>query len=306
MSRRCSWCSPPSRCLRGRTCGASCRCCIGPKRSRAISTRSRACCRGIEVETFSIAAASAGAAELRLVASAPHARSGRLHRLVEIHDWQHNIVFLALSLPFLLGTHLAWAMESWRRRHGVVDPPVAGRRRRVRSAGVALGLPVRTPGRSVSGHRVGAQSAGCALRGPGTRPPAAASRAHGPQRRLAGRCTRAARRSAARTCRARARCCGRWAPTPCSRSPARRCARVAAAVAAHDRRDASDPGFAAGGPIAFLRRDYPDPRAGGRRARAARRCSSCSTSCFTARTPTIGWSARPACCAAWSIAARLA
>jgi hypothetical protein len=41
-----------------------------------------------------------------------------LHRLVEIHDWQHNIVFLVLSLPFLLGVHLAWAMESWRRRHG--------------------------------------------------------------------------------------------------------------------------------------------------------------------------------------------
>ena len=41
-----------------------------------------------------------------------------LQRLVEIHDWQHNNVFLALSLPFMLGMHLAWAMESWRRRNG--------------------------------------------------------------------------------------------------------------------------------------------------------------------------------------------
>jgi hypothetical protein len=41
-----------------------------------------------------------------------------LHRLAELHDWQHNLIFLLLSLPFLWGTHVAWAMESWRRRHG--------------------------------------------------------------------------------------------------------------------------------------------------------------------------------------------
>jgi hypothetical protein len=41
-----------------------------------------------------------------------------LHRLVEMHEWQHNLVFLVLSLPLMLGTHLAWAIEHWRRRHG--------------------------------------------------------------------------------------------------------------------------------------------------------------------------------------------
>jgi hypothetical protein len=41
-----------------------------------------------------------------------------LHRLVELHDWQHNLIFLIVSLPFLWGTHLAWAIESWRARHG--------------------------------------------------------------------------------------------------------------------------------------------------------------------------------------------
>jgi hypothetical protein len=41
-----------------------------------------------------------------------------LHRLVELHDWQHNLIFLLLSIPFLWGTHLAWAIEAWRRRHG--------------------------------------------------------------------------------------------------------------------------------------------------------------------------------------------
>jgi hypothetical protein len=41
-----------------------------------------------------------------------------LSQLVELHDWQHNLIFLVLSLPFLWGTHLAWAMEAWRTRHG--------------------------------------------------------------------------------------------------------------------------------------------------------------------------------------------
>ena len=40
-----------------------------------------------------------------------------LHRLAEVHEWQHNNVFLIVSLPFLLGTHLAWAIESWRDRN---------------------------------------------------------------------------------------------------------------------------------------------------------------------------------------------
>jgi hypothetical protein len=43
---------------------------------------------------------------------------GRLHWLVEVHDWQHNNAFLMFSMPFLVGTHLAWAIESWRARHG--------------------------------------------------------------------------------------------------------------------------------------------------------------------------------------------
>jgi MutS-like protein len=41
-----------------------------------------------------------------------------LHQLVEMHDWQHNLIFLIISLPFLWGTHLAWAIEAWRARHG--------------------------------------------------------------------------------------------------------------------------------------------------------------------------------------------
>jgi MutS domain V len=41
-----------------------------------------------------------------------------LHRLVALHDWQHNLYFLILSIPFMWGTHVAWAIEEWRRVHG--------------------------------------------------------------------------------------------------------------------------------------------------------------------------------------------
>ena len=41
-----------------------------------------------------------------------------LHRLMEMHDWQHNLVFLPIALVLLWGTHLAWAVEAWRARHG--------------------------------------------------------------------------------------------------------------------------------------------------------------------------------------------
>jgi hypothetical protein len=52
----------------------------------------------------------------------PHTAASRAIRdlqwLVELYEWQHNNVFLVISMPFLAGTHLAWAIESWRVRHG--------------------------------------------------------------------------------------------------------------------------------------------------------------------------------------------
>ena len=63
----------------------------------------------------------------RLVALQRHLESGgtsasrairALHRLVELHDWQHNLYFLLLSMPFMWGTHVAWSIEEWRRAHG--------------------------------------------------------------------------------------------------------------------------------------------------------------------------------------------
>ena len=41
-----------------------------------------------------------------------------LHRLIELHDWQHNQFFAPVAAALLWGTHLAWAIERWRRVHG--------------------------------------------------------------------------------------------------------------------------------------------------------------------------------------------
>jgi hypothetical protein len=41
-----------------------------------------------------------------------------LHRLNEMHDWEHNLVFTPIALVLLWDTHLAGAIESWRARHG--------------------------------------------------------------------------------------------------------------------------------------------------------------------------------------------
>ena len=42
----------------------------------------------------------------------------RLHRLVELHDWQHNQFFAPFAAALLWGTHLAARIERWRLRHG--------------------------------------------------------------------------------------------------------------------------------------------------------------------------------------------
>jgi len=42
----------------------------------------------------------------------------RLHWFVELHAWQHNAIFAVLAAPLLWGTHLALAIEAWRRVHG--------------------------------------------------------------------------------------------------------------------------------------------------------------------------------------------
>jgi DNA mismatch repair ATPase MutS len=51
--------------------------------------------------------------------SAASTAIGRLHRLMELHDWEHNLIFAPFAATLQWGTHLAWAIEAWRARHGV-------------------------------------------------------------------------------------------------------------------------------------------------------------------------------------------
>jgi hypothetical protein len=42
----------------------------------------------------------------------------RLRRILEMHDWQHNMAFALIAFLLMWSTHLAWALEAWRKRHG--------------------------------------------------------------------------------------------------------------------------------------------------------------------------------------------
>jgi hypothetical protein len=72
----------------------------------------------LERESFSSARLVALQAELRTRGVAASAVVASLHRLVEMHDWQHNPLFAPIAALFMWGTHVAWAIEAWRRQHG--------------------------------------------------------------------------------------------------------------------------------------------------------------------------------------------
>ena len=74
----------------------------------------------------------------------------RLRWLVEFHDWQHNPFFAPLAALVLWSNHLAYAMERWRSTFGHRVATWLRVLGRVRSPGVALGVSLRAPGRSVS------------------------------------------------------------------------------------------------------------------------------------------------------------
>jgi len=42
----------------------------------------------------------------------------RLRRILEMHDWQHNMAFAPIAFLLMWSIHLAWAVEAWRRTHG--------------------------------------------------------------------------------------------------------------------------------------------------------------------------------------------
>ena len=86
--------------------------------TRDLDTLARLLAR-IEAESFSSPRLQDIQQRLRSGGSGNASRAIRdLHWLVELYEWQHNNVFLVLSMPFLMGTHLAWSIETWRARHG--------------------------------------------------------------------------------------------------------------------------------------------------------------------------------------------
>ncbi len=72
----------------------------------------------LEGESFTSAQLAALRLRLDAAGVAPATAIRRLHRLVEMHDWQHNMIFAIIALPLLWDVHIAFAMEAWRRRYG--------------------------------------------------------------------------------------------------------------------------------------------------------------------------------------------
>lgn len=72
----------------------------------------------LERETFESAILAELVSKVRPGGHAPSAAIRRLHRLSEMHDWQHNVLFAVIATPLLWGVHLALAMERWRRTYG--------------------------------------------------------------------------------------------------------------------------------------------------------------------------------------------
>ncbi|MGH9257461.1 MAG: MutS-related protein [Vicinamibacterales bacterium] len=88
----------------------------GPARDLHVLAHVVTC---LERGTFTTARLTALQHELRTAGVPASLAIGRLHRLVELHDWQHNQFFAPVAAAFLWGTHLAWAIEGWRRVHGL-------------------------------------------------------------------------------------------------------------------------------------------------------------------------------------------
>jgi hypothetical protein len=72
----------------------------------------------LEQEQFTSSALASIRGQLEEDAGRASRVIGQLRMLTEFHDWQHNIMFAPVAAMLLWETHLAWAIESWRREHG--------------------------------------------------------------------------------------------------------------------------------------------------------------------------------------------
>ena len=75
-------------------------------------------CGVLREETYASPRLSALRAGLETTAGEAQRVVGKLQRLIELHDWQHNIVFRPIAALLLWELHCAFAVEAWRARHG--------------------------------------------------------------------------------------------------------------------------------------------------------------------------------------------
>jgi len=72
----------------------------------------------LERGTFSSARLALLQQELRETGAQASTAIARLRRIIEMHDWQHNLVFAPIAFFLMWSVHLAWALEAWREKNG--------------------------------------------------------------------------------------------------------------------------------------------------------------------------------------------
>ncbi len=77
-------------------------------------------CGVLREETYTSPRLLALRAGLETTAGEAQQVVGKLQRLIELHDWQHNIFFAPIAALLLWKLHCAFAVEAWRARHGGV------------------------------------------------------------------------------------------------------------------------------------------------------------------------------------------
>ena len=90
-----------------------------PARELAVLGR---VCRVLREDAYTSPRLSALHASLETTYGEVHQVARRLERLVEFHDWQHNLIFRPIAALLLWELHCAFAVESWRARYGAAVP----------------------------------------------------------------------------------------------------------------------------------------------------------------------------------------
>ena len=91
----------------------------GPARELAVLGQ---VCRVLREDAYASPRLSALHASLETTYGDVHRVARRLERLVEFHDWQHNMVFGPVAALLFWELHCAFAVEGWRARYGAAVP----------------------------------------------------------------------------------------------------------------------------------------------------------------------------------------